>query len=991
MKKQKWLCALLLVVLFGAISSFTAYGEQPHIQRSGPNLLTNPDFNGLGGWPEGNRSGTYDSTVTRDSGTGSFKMTIPYPETNYSYIVSGLIAVTPGKTYTLSHYMLSDIFPSPSQTMFVGYFDASQNMVRNSYGSRQSVTTSGSWQECVLLLRPQPGEVYAQIKTVLAFQPPVYSGSIWVDNYYFGEGIGFEQAPTAKVPFDGSQIKVDSLGNIEINKNSNWIPFFPICVYADVNRPDWTVYSSQGFNAVMETGSYDYIQKAKNATSAFNPDGMMAGLEFNRFIYSGHPYYNNLSLLTNTINDIKNNNLMSNLLWYYWDNEYYGEWQVAADVTNKIKELDVDANGSRMHPIYALQGNEGLARKYKNSDENMTNINTGEVNMTDIVGSYVSMGNPAIYPDDRGAFQLITLNNVERQKNPVVIAQINLGVGMLFRPRVFTAIAKGAKGIGFWRDYYQGSDDITMQPWWDDLPNIRREIDQLLPIIQMPHWTNWSLNSNNSLIDFGTRDYQGKGYIIVANEQASAQTVTFTISNLTYTPSMVRNFFTNNFETEISNAQFTVTIPAYGSRVYVLERNIEAMLSLKLLYNENGGSTAYDASMYANNGTLTGNAALGSGVLTLGGTWHFVDCGNGASLEMGNLDLSIVARVKISTSQSGLYAGIVTKGAATQANMGYSFVYRVDIQKLVLVISDGSTRSFLMAPTTFNLQDNIWHTVGVSLDRDGNAVFYVDGASMGAVNAELASSDITNSAQHLLVGNWEWGHYLNGQMDDVRVYKKALTSQEMADIARNSVLNVQFNEASGATAYDSSINSNNGTLVGNAVLGGGYMALDNSGDYADFSNSSTLDMGTNNMTIVSRIKLDPTQNAYTGIVTKGAGCPSNAGYALFIYGGRLVFALSNGTSRLWLSSDLVTLNDGIWHTVGVSVTRNGNAVFYVDGSSVGSASASSLFGYDIVNTNQNLLVGSWLGYAPYSLHGSMDYAMIFMRALSPSEMETATR
>ena len=970
---------LLLGYFIVIASCFSLAADQPHLQRSGANLIANPDVSGSAGWEF--ISGMYDSTVSRDGGTGSFKMTITYPNTNYSYIATAwnmLIPVTPGKTYTLACYMRSDIFPPAVPNLFVGYYNSSQVFIRNSPSPCQSVTSSNSWQECVYLFRPQPGEVYVKAKCSLMFQPIGYTGTIWVDNFYLGEGIGFEQAPTAKTAFNGSQTKVDALGNVQIYRSGAWVPFFPIAVYADTARTNWSDYSAQGFNANMWAGDYTAIQRAKDAASAFNPNGMMSGFQIANYLDTGGYDYGNTTLLTSRINDIKNNNLMDHLLWYYWDNENSStEWAVPLAVTNTIRQLDVT------HPIYALQGDEDVARKYNNSN----------VTMTDITGSYVTQDTSASYPDEtRGALKLVTLDNIEQQQNPVVVAQINNGVGMLFRPRVFSAIAKGAKGIGFWRDG-GSAPDITTQPWWSDLPNIRNEIDQLLPIIQMPHWTTWSLTSNNSLTDFGTRDYQGKGYVIATNEQSTAQSVTFTISNLPYAASAVRNFFTNEIESDIYSNQLTVTSPACGTKVYVLESNIEEMLSLKLLCNESGGATAYDGSYFANNGTLYGNAALAGGVLSLDGSCDYVDCGKKASLEMGKLDISVVARVKISTSQSGMYVGIVYKGANTPTETGYSFVYRTDIQKLVLIISSGSSRPFLIAPVAFNLKDNTWHTVGVSLIRTGNAEFYVDGVSMGTVNASsLASSDITNTNLDLFVGSCgPGGNYLNGQMDNIRIYKKALSGTEMADLSGNIIFDAQLNEASGTTAYDSSIYSSNGTLHGNAALGGGVMMLDGNGDYADFGNSAALDIGTNDMTIISRIKLDPTQNTYVGIVTKGSGSSSDAGYALFIYGGHLVFALSNGTTRLWLSSNNITLNDNLWHTVGVSVTRSGNAVFYVDGSSAGGGSASSLSGYNIVNTARNLQLGTWISYGAYSLRGSMDYATILKRALSSAEMVTATR
>ena len=964
-------------IAFALLLCFRLSADQPHIQRSGANLVTNPDISGSANWVPGG-SAVYDSTVSRDGGTGSFKMTIPYPNTSYSYVDSALISVTPGNTYTLAFYMLSNIFPSPGPIIHVCYYDSNWNYVRTSPASIECVSDSNSWQECVYLFRPQPGEVYVKIDCTLYFQPNGSSGSVWVDNFYLGSGIGFEQPPTAKTAFNGTRTQVDAFGNVKIYKNGAWYPFFPIAVYADGSRADWTVYSVQGFNTNMWAGTYADLQKAKNATSVFNPDGMMSGLGIAGYTSPLFANYNNIALLTSTINQIKAYGLMDSLLWYYWDNENCpGEWAVPLAVINTIRELDTDTDGiSLMHPVYCLEGDEGIARRYNNSN----------VRMTDIIGSYVTADTVTTYPDEtRGALKLITTGNVEQQKNPVVIAQINSGAQ--FSPRVFNAIANGAKGIGFWKDG-GSAGAIENQPWWSDLPNIRHEIDQLLPIIQTPHWTSWSLSSNNSLADFGTRDYQGEGYVIATNEQSTAQSVTCTIAGLPYTATAVRNFFTNEIEAYININQFNITVPACGSKVYVLESNIEEMLALKLLCSESGGTTAYDGSYFANNGTLLNGAAFSSGAVSLDGANDRVNCGHNSSLEIGTLDLTITARVKLNATQN-TYAGIVTKGAGSPTDAGYTFMYNNGT--LNFWLSNGTARINAVS-SNVSITDNAWHTVAVSVTRNGSAVFYVDGISAGSSSvSSLAGSNIVNTSRDLLVGSWINAWHLYGLIDNIRIYRKALTSQEMADLSGNIILDMQLNETSGTAAYDSSSYSSNGALYGNAALGSGVLTLDGNGDYADCGHPSALEMGVNNMTIISRVKLDQTQNTYCGIVTKGAASPTDAGYTFMYNNGTLNFWLSNGTARINAVSNNVSITDNAWHTVGVSVTRNGNAVFYVDGISAGSCSVSSLSSSSIVNANRNLLLGSWISYYAYSLRGSMDYVKISKRALTSAEMGTATR
>jgi hypothetical protein len=178
-------CAIIFLINF----SITALASQPHIPHQGVNLLTNPNINGSSGWIP---STVYDSTVSRDSGTGSLKLTIPYPQTGYNYInTTDLIPVIAGQVYSFSAYMRSSTFPCPVPVFYVAYYDANKNYIRNSFGSRQGVTTAGVWQECSYVFRPVDNTAYIKLKITLMEQPKNYpTGTVWLDNFYLGSGIG---------------------------------------------------------------------------------------------------------------------------------------------------------------------------------------------------------------------------------------------------------------------------------------------------------------------------------------------------------------------------------------------------------------------------------------------------------------------------------------------------------------------------------------------------------------------------------------------------------------------------------------------------------------------------------------------------------------------------------------------------------------------------------------------------------------------------------
>ena len=74
-----------------------------------------------------------------------------------------------------------------------------------------------------------------------------------------------------------------ALGNFEIRKVGRWVPFFPLCIYSD-NARDCSIYSPrQGWNTVIWSSSAPQVRQAREAVSAFNPDGMRAGFSLAQY------------------------------------------------------------------------------------------------------------------------------------------------------------------------------------------------------------------------------------------------------------------------------------------------------------------------------------------------------------------------------------------------------------------------------------------------------------------------------------------------------------------------------------------------------------------------------------------------------------------------------------------------------------------------------------------------------------------------------------
>lgn len=550
------------LLLGGLALLSTSVCAQPHLTLGdSTNLILNPTANGMAGWvvpsPE-----LYDPAVSHSpDGSGAFRLSKAYFDNPASYdrVYTGVRPVTAGKQYTLSVFMRSEVFPGPMPTLYVTFRDADRRFIKNDFGSMQANTAADIWEEAVYAFRPPAGTAYVSVMIMLGKQSEDNPGSVWVDDIHMSEGMGFRQAPAPKQPFEGEHTRIDPLGNIEVNRDGTWQPFIPLCIYASNHRPDWRFYSEQGFNCNMWAGSHLYVDKAKQAVSDFNPHGMMSGFQIANFIIPGHKDYRDYTLLDTRIEQIVNAGLSDSLLFYYWDNEneQIDEWQVPLAVTQRIRAHNTG------HPIYMLMGNEGLTRKYKNAN----------VDMIDLTGDYMNISR------ERDHTGMTIADNVENQRAPLSIAQLNFGTGLRFKARIYAALAKGAKGFGVWRDDYlqagTQAGPIETTPWWEELPQIRRELDQITDLIRQPHWTQWQASVDSDAIDVGTRDHDGHGVIILANETAEDVATSITLTDLPYAGAVVVDEFEELPVMQIVNGEFNVTVPAYGRRVLNLLQLVE--------------------------------------------------------------------------------------------------------------------------------------------------------------------------------------------------------------------------------------------------------------------------------------------------------------------------------------------------------------------------------------------------------------------------------
>jgi hypothetical protein len=576
-------CLLLLPQL--------VWAQTPPFQpRIGPNLVTNPNFSGgTSGWSITPSAMAYDSTVSRTAdGTGSIRdfalgAGLYFENTNF-------INVTVGKTYTFSAYIMTTQWPPPATTLYTAFRPCDGSPATGAAETpHASNSRPGVWEEISLTLTPtQTGCIKIAIGRVHT-EPSNGAGTLWIDEIYVGEGAGFGSPPSARTPFLGLNLEVDVLGNVKVRRDGVWEDFFPFCVYGDPNRPNYLqYYSNQGFNCDARSGGNTALVAAKNATSTYNPKGMMIVADVGNHLYpctdgcwgwdAAH------ANLLNWINEHKSSTAADRQLWWYDDNEVdFGPWQQKMDSMLFLQDNDrtTPTTGTRLHPMFMLQGNWNMARTYR--------TNPGGVNAPDITGTYADGINSG---GAGGAGGFAILEAMQNMVLPAVIVNANIvfpsAAPGLLRAFVYKFLGQGMRAYTMWKDCYPptdckgASDRLENVPWLPDVGNIRTELNALLPLLKQPHWTTWTVSHNGGTgMQVGTRDYQGpgdgtpRGHLIVSNETASSKTVTFTIGSLPYSMTSVKNYFDGGVLATPSGASFTLTIPANGinsgTRVVKLE------------------------------------------------------------------------------------------------------------------------------------------------------------------------------------------------------------------------------------------------------------------------------------------------------------------------------------------------------------------------------------------------------------------------------------
>ncbi len=189
---------------------------------------------------------------------------------------------------------------------------------------------------------------------------------------------------------------------------------------------------------------------------------------------------------------------------------------------------------------------------------------------------------------------------------------------------------------------------------------------------------------------------------------------------------------------------------------------------------EENTDVLHDATAFGNDGTYPGQLYRRPGIVGCGlgfdGIDDTVDCGNAPSLHLTN-NCTVEAWVK--SDQAGTSQGVLGKQAAGGKG-GWSLLKKPDNRFSVLV---SSTNRSEYVDGIFIHPESEWNHVGFVV-ADGRTALYVDGVEQLDTGATIPSE----SGLDLVLGRLYplyAGLHFSGTMDEVRVYSRPLSLEEI--------------------------------------------------------------------------------------------------------------------------------------------------------------------------------------------------------------------
>jgi hypothetical protein len=463
---------------------------------------------------------------------------------------------------------------------------------------------------------------------------------------------------------------------------------------------------------------------------------------------------------------------------------------------------------------------------------------------------------------------------------------------------------------------------------------------------------------------------------------------------------------------------------------------------------------ANDESGNGNNGVVNGATLItdrfgvANKAYSFNGVSNYIDVNDVSSLRLNNTDYTISFWTYINAYSTGGGTAFIYKRSNGSQN-GWALGADQGAQNKLFMIASENTDPRGYSTTTLTLSG--WHNVTIVYSLTSQVLkFYIDGvldntttgvdSNFNPVSGLPTPSASCNSVMRFGQDTKNNSYCLNGKIDDIAIYNRALTQQEITNLYTSSVPPSITTSASpslincgetatltasssssvqpcvkaelpatlqnGLVGYwpfcgnanDASGNNNNGTVNGAALTSDRFgntssaYSFDGVSNYIVVPNNSILN-NLNSLTLsywVNVVNFPSVSNVISGTITKWyqtGSCGSNTDHfgTWITYDNRIV-----GGTRLYSALGTMpqtnsTVVQGNWyHVVFTHNTAVGGAL-YVNGVLISTLNTSG----SLCTTTNNLFFGcdNMSGSLWRFLNGKLDDIAIYSRALSASEVQ----
>jgi sialidase-1 len=411
------------------------------------------------------------------------------------------------------------------------------------------------------------------------------------------------------------------------------------------------------------------------------------------------------------------------------------------------------------------------------------------------------------------------------------------------------------------------------------------------------------------------------------------------------------------------------------------------------LPDDYSGVVSPDLSGANNDARLRGGAALAAGrfddAVSLDGVNDYVHVPFAESLAIGASEFTATAWIKYGTST----ADQAILWAYNQGDFSQLWLRAEPVSNRIRGFIQSNTVSASVSSTkAYN--DNAWHHVALQRAA-GQLKLWVDGAVVATATAPTGSISPGRPFKMYVGQRLDATQRFNGQLDEVRIYNRALSSIEIGDIRTNNaitasgaVLRLPFT-ANTPTTPDASGAGNVGFVRGGAGLAGGKfgsaLAFDGVDDHVHVPFSGSLDLGSGDFTVTAWLKYAGGTNKHTILWGYDYGAASGQIWLrAHPVENRVMGWVESTTASGWAETP-AAYGDSTWHHVALQRTAT-QLLLWVDGAQVGTKAAPA---GSVTAGHTPGILGLYVGQRPDGvdrLTGALDEVRVFNRALTGAEV-----